>query len=137
MAEKKDDGSELEEGVKRLGAAVETLAGRLFGEKLLGRPVPPDKVAISPQADEAIARAGADVGRFLHAAGEGLKAHPLRPDEALRAAKAAEPPPPPPEGLTELSSGILNLGGGVFKVAEGVLDKVAPRKPKAPPEEEE
>lgn len=121
--------SELEEGLSKLGDAVETLTGRLLGEKVLGKAVPADRVAISPAADEAVEKVGEDLGRLLYQAGEGLKAHPLRPDEALHTAKDVDPAPPP-EGLSPLSGGLLNLGSGLFKVTEAVLDKVAPRKPK-------
>ena len=33
-------------------------------------------------------------------------------------------------GWSPLSTGMRSLGAGLFKVAEGVLDQVAPRKPK-------
>ncbi|MFZ5478195.1 MAG: hypothetical protein ACOZNI_15620 [Myxococcota bacterium] len=126
--------SELGKSVESLGRALESAAGQLFGEKVIGKELAPDQVAISEETDAAMRKAGEEIGRVLHAAGEGLKAHPLDPAAALEEAKAhkddlieGEP------GLTRLSIGIKHLGGGLFKVAEGVLDTVAPKKkPDAP-----
>lgn len=128
------DKSDLEQGLQSLGRAATGLAGRLLGPKAIGRHELPPESSISPEVDEAITRAGAQVGRVLHATGEGLKAHPLHPAEALRTARASsEDPIEPDPGWTPLAAGIKNLGGGLAKVAEGVLDVVAPRRPKRGP----
>lgn len=132
----RDAASELERSLRSLGAVFETVGGKLLGARVVGKDVPPDRVAISPEADEALVRAGESVGRFLHAAGEGLKAHPLRPDAAFQVARDhAEDELHPPEGYTPLTAGIADLGVGLAKVAEGVLDAVAPRRPKPPASE--
>ncbi len=130
MSSSSDD-SELQRGLQSLKRAAAGVAGRLLGPKAIGREELPPEAAISPEADEAIARAGAEVGRILHATGEGLKAHPLDPAGAIRTARASagdsfEADP----GWTPLAAGIKNLGGGLARVAEGVLDVVAPRRPK-------
>ena len=123
--------SDMNRGLRSFGRALETVTGRLFGSRVTGKAVRRDDVAFSPGTDAALERAGEDLGRLLHAAGEGLKAHPMRPAEALRVAREHQHDEPEArEGLTQLSTGILNLGGGVARVAEGVLDTVAPRKTK-------
>lgn len=128
-----DVASELERSLRSLGAALETVGGKLLGARVVGKEVPPDRVAISPEADDALVRAGESVGRLLHAAGEGLKAHPLRPDAAFQVARDhAEDDLHPREGYTPLTTGLVDLGAGLAKVAEGVLDVVAPRRPKPP-----
>lgn len=125
------DKSELERGFESLGKALTGITGRLLGPKAIGREALPPETAISPEADEAIEKVGEDLGRLLHAAGEALKEHPLDPAEAVKAAKAHTADPVEPEdGWSPLAAGIANLGGGLAKVAEGVLDVVAPRKPK-------
>lgn len=132
------DKSELERGLRSFGRAFNGVTARLLGPKFIGRDELPPESAISPGADAAIEKAGAGLGRILHATGEGLKAHPLDPSGALRAARAsasAGDPVEPDPGWTPLAAGIKNLGGGLAKVAEGVLDVVAPRKPRAPEEE--
>lgn len=124
--------SELERGLQSLGKAFTGVTGRLLGPKAIGRAELPPEVAISPEADDALEKAGADLGRILHATGEGLKRHPMDPAGALRTARAHQSDPVEAEpGWSPLTAGILNLGGGLAKVAEGVLDVVAPRKPRA------
>ena len=123
--------SELDRSLESLGRALEGVAGRLLGPKAIGKEHLPEAPAISPEADEAIEHAGELMGRYLHAAGEALKEHPLDPAQAVRAAQTrTEEPVEAPEGFSPLVGGMKSLGGGLFKVAEGVLDKVAPRKPK-------
>ena len=87
--------------------------------------------AISRETDEAIEKAAADMGRALHAAGEALKEHPTDIGQAWEATRAhAKDPVTADEGWTPLATGFVSLGGGLMKVAEGVLDTVAPRKSK-------
>lgn len=124
--------SDLEQGVESLLKASEGVAARLFGPKLMGKDSLPEGPAISKDADEAISQAGEALGRLLNAAGTGMKEHPLRPGEAVKtAAQHVEDPVPAAEGWSPLTAGIRSFGGGLFKVAEGVLDQVAPRRPKA------
>jgi hypothetical protein len=121
--------SDVRQGLRSFGRAFETVTGRLLGPKVVGKEIAPEDVAISPETDAALLRAGEELGRLLHAAGEGLKAHPTVPAEAIRVAREhRDDAPPPPPGLTALSGGLLNFGGGMAKVAEGVLDVVAPRR---------
>lgn len=117
--------------MESFGRALETATGKLFGAKVIGKPVAEERMAISPEMDEKMMQAGEDLGRLLHAAAEGLKAHPLDPMGAVRTAKEhTGDTVSKEEGLTSLSTSILELGGGLAKVAEGVLDQVAPRKKK-------
>jgi hypothetical protein len=127
--------SELEKGVEGLGRALESAAGQLFGAKVIGKELPPDQVAISEETDAAMRKAGEDLGKLLHAAGKGLEAHPLDPAAAIEEAKAHRDDTLDPEpGLTPLSVGLKHLGGGLLRVAGGVLDTVAPKKKRdAPP----
>lgn len=123
--------SDLEQGVESLLKASEGVAARLFGPKLVGKDSLPEGPAISKDADEAISQAGEALGRLLNAAGTGMREHPLRPGEAVKtAAQHVEDPVQAQEGWSPLTAGIRSFGGGLFKVAEGVLDQVAPRKPK-------
>lgn len=130
MSEPKSD---LEAGLESLGKAFTGVTGRLFGPKAIGRERLPPEPAISPETDAAIEKAAIDLGRALHAAGEALKEHPTQPGQAWQAAREhAHDPVETEEGWTPLATGFVNLGGGLAKVAEGVLDQVAPRKPKPP-----
>lgn len=125
------DKSDLERGLESFGKVLTGVTGRLLGPKAIGREELPPDVTISPQADEALQRAGNDLAKLLAAAGEGLKAHPLAPEEAVRTARAhADDPIEGKDGWSPLTTGIVTFGDGLAKVAEGVLDKVAPRKPK-------
>lgn len=125
------DKSELEQGLASFGRVLEGVTGRLLGPKAIGKSTLPEQVALSPEADAALARAGEDLGRLLNAAGEALKEHPLDPAEAVKAARVHTADPViPEEGWSPLAAGLVNLGGGLAKVAEGVLDVVAPRKPR-------
>ena len=121
--------SEFERGVESFARVVEGVAGKVLGPKALGRKGPPPGPVISEEADRALEQATEAMGRYLHAAGEGLKAHPFAPGEAVRTAqeKVTEEPPTP-EGWSPLVGGMRSLSGGLFRVAEGVLDQVAPRK---------
>ncbi|MDP2308315.1 MAG: hypothetical protein Q8P18_20010 [Pseudomonadota bacterium] len=133
------DKSELERGLQSLGRVFTGVTGRLLGPKAIGREELPPESSISPEADAALEKAGADLGRILHATGEGLKAHPLDPSGALRTARASASAGDPVEsdpGWTPLAAGLKNLGGGLAKVAEGVLDVVAPRKPRTATDED-
>lgn len=123
--------SELEQGLEALGRTFTGVTARLLGPKAVGKEeVPPDP-ALGVEADKAVAEAGVALGRLLHAAGEGLKEHPLEPLDAVRAAQThVEDPLEGKNGWSPLVTGLGDLGGGIFKVAEGVLDVVAPRKPK-------
>lgn len=124
--------SDLENAVDDVGRMVTGLAGRLFGAKAVEKVKRPEGPAISPEVDEAIGQVGDAMGRFLHAAGEGMKKHPLDPLAALdEVGKGATAPAPAPEGWSELSGGIKTFAQGLGSVAEGVLDVVAPKKPKA------
>jgi hypothetical protein len=126
-----DDASEFRRGLRSLGRAAETMAGRVLGEKVIGRPVPSERVAISPEVDAGVLHAAEELARLLHAAGKGLEAHPLDPLRAVDVARAhADDALDRPEGLGPLSVGLRDLGGGLTRVAEGVLDEIAPRKPK-------
>ncbi len=121
--------SELAQGLRSFGRAVETVGGRLLGERVIGKSIPPDRVAIGPRADAALERAGEDLARLLHAAGKGLEAHPLDPVRAAQAARErVADPVQEADGLAPLGVGLRDLGGGLSRVAEGVLDVVAPRK---------
>ncbi len=125
------DKSELERSFESLGRALTGVTGRLLGPKAIGREALPPESAISPEADEALEKVGEDLGRILNAAGKALEAHPLDPAEAVREARAhTDDPVVPEEGWSPLAAGLVSLGGGLAKVAEGVLDVVAPRKPK-------
>ncbi len=124
--------SELERGLEGLGRALTGVTGRLLGPKAIGRTELPPEVAISPEADQALADVGEGLGRLLHATGEGLKAHPLDPGQAFKTVRAHQSDPVTAEpGWSPLSAGLLNLGDGLARVAEGVLDVVAPRKPRS------
>jgi hypothetical protein len=125
-----DDGSELRRGLRSLGRAVGTVAGRVLGERVVGQSVPPERVAVSPEFDAGVMRAAEDLARLLHAAGKGLEQHPLDPVRAAHVARAhVEDPLDRPEGLGPLAVGLRDLGGGLARVAEGLLDEVAPRRP--------
>jgi hypothetical protein len=124
--------SDLEQGLQSFGRALTGVTGRLLGPRAIGRTELPAEPAISPEADAALERGAAELGRILHATGEGLKAHPLDPPEAFHAGRAHQGDQvDPPPGWSPLSAGILNFGGGLAKVAEGLLDAVAPRRGKS------
>lgn len=126
--------SDLEQGLESFGRVIEGVAGRLLGPKAVGREELPSTPTLSKETDEALSAAGADLGRLLQAAGEAMKDHPLEPKAAVREAKARVDDPVVAEpGWSPLSTGLRTFGEGLFKVAEGVLDQVAPRKPKASP----
>jgi hypothetical protein len=125
------DKSEFERGIESLGRALTGVTGRLLGPKAIGRETLPPESAISPEADETLAKVGDDLGKLLNAAGAALEAHPLDPAAAVREARAhTSDEVHPEEGWTPLAAGLVKLGGGLAKVAEGVLDVVAPKKPK-------
>lgn len=123
--------SELDEGLASLNRVVNGVAGRLLGPRILGRDTLPETPAISPEADAAVERAGEVVGRILHTTGEALKEHPLDPVGLLDAVQhPTDGPVPAAEGWSPLAGGLKTFGEGMMAVAEGVLDKVAPKKPK-------
>lgn len=129
--------SDLEHGLEGLGNALTGLAAQLLGSKVVGRV--PDRPAISPTADEALRELGDAVGRVLHAAGHALAEHPTEPGKAFAELREhATDPVEVAEGSAPLTEGLKTLATGLEKVAVGVLDAVAPKKPKAdaPPEGE-
>lgn len=131
MSDKKSD---LDNAVEDLGKVASGVLGRLFGPRAVGREQLDEGPTLSPEVDAALVEAGRGVGRLLHAAGSALKEHPVDPvaavEKAAETARAGEDPPPL-EGWSELSGGVKSLAQGLGAVAEGVLDVVAPRKPKA------
>lgn len=125
--------SDLDKTLESLGKTVEGVAGRIFGPKAVGLEELPESPAISAEADEAISQAADSLGRLLNAAGTALREHPMDPGAALKSAQAGVGTPvESEEGWSPLTAGLRSLGGGLFKVAEGVLDQVAPRKPRPP-----
>lgn len=121
--------SELAKGLESAGRIVEGLAARVLGPKSVGKETVPETPTVSPEVDQAISELGHTVGRYLHAAGEGLKEHPTDLIEAGRAAQDhVQDPVTAPDGWSPLVGGALTLGEGLLKVTEGVLDVVAPRK---------
>lgn len=124
--------SELEEGVEHLGRALGGVMSKLLGEKITGIPVDAERPVIGAQADQAIDELGSTAGRWLRAAGEGLKRHPGSPGQALETMlEERHAPVETEEGVAPLTAGLKTLAGGLYKSTEAVLDKVAPRKPKA------
>lgn len=139
--EKRDGGgaprSDLEQGLEGLGNALTGLAAQLLGSKVVGRV--PSRPAISPAADEAVRDLGDTVGRVLHAAGQALAEHPTEPGRAFRELREhATDPVEVAEGSAPLTEGLKSFATGLEKLAVGVLDVVAPKKPGAhpPPEGE-
>ena len=128
MTEKKRGRSELEEGVEHVSHVVGGVLTRLLGEKVTGVPIDPDKPTVSPDADKAIEEAGERVGRFLHAVGQGLRAHPDDPAKAWEEARHAPDEPHPAEGETALTEGVRAFAGGILKTTEKALDRISPRK---------
>lgn len=123
--------SDLDKTLESLGKTVEGVAGRLFGPRAVGKEELPENPAISPEADQALSEAAESLGRLFHAAGVAMKEHPMDPGAALKSAQvAAESPVEAEPGWSPLTAGLRSFGGGLFKVAEGVLDQVAPRKPR-------
>jgi hypothetical protein len=136
MTEKKRERSELEEGVEHVSHVVGGVLTRLLGEKVTGVPIDPEKPTVSPEADKAIEQAGERVGRFLHAVGQGLRAHPDDPAKAWEEAREHPEEPHPAEGETELTEGVRAFVGGVLKTTEKALDRISPRKSEEPAGEE-
>ncbi len=113
------------------------VAARLFGPKILGKDTLPSTPALSRDADEALGHASERLGRVLGALGRGLAAHPMDPMQALSEASAGrDAPVPTPEGWSPLTGGLGQLGEGLYRVTEGVLDQVAPRRPRSEGAEE-
>lgn len=119
---------DVSQKVDRIGRTMWGVGTRLFGSKVIPPPLgEPD--AISPDAAVAIEAAGATVGRWLHAAGKAIEAHPFDPGAAVQQAQEhINDIPEAKDGETVLTAGVREFGGGLYKVAEGVLDVVAPRK---------
>lgn len=121
-------GSELEEGVESLGRVIGGVATRLFGERVTGRKVDPEKPAISDEADAAISQLGDNLGRLLSAAGRALQEHPVEPKKAVDDVRMhAADPVETEDGEAPLTAGLRDLAQGVYRSTEAVLDKVAPR----------
>ena len=128
---------DVSQTVDRIGRTMWGVGTRLFGAKV----VPPpsgEADAISPDAAVAIDAAGATVGRWLHAAGTAIEAHPFDPGAAVQEAQEhINDIPEAKDGETVLTTGMRDFGGGLYKVAEGVLDVVAPRnRPDSKPDSE-
>lgn len=130
-----DKKSDLESAVNDLGKVATGIFGRMFGPKAVGKEtLDAETPTLSPEADKVITDVSEGFGKLLHAVGEGLKQHPTDPfaaantfGEKVQAGEA----PPPLEGWSGLASGAKTLGEGLGSVAEGVLDAVAPKRPKA------
>lgn len=121
--------SELEEGVEHLGRALGGVMSKLLGEKVTGIRLEADRPVIGAEADQALDELGSTAGRWLRAAGEGLKRHPASPGQALETMlEERHAPVQTEEGIAPLTAGLKNLAGGLYKSTEAVLDKVAPRK---------
>jgi hypothetical protein len=123
----RDPRSELDEGLAKLTHVVGGVLTRLLGEKVTRIPIDPDRPTVSPEADRAIEHAGERVGRFLHAVGQGLKAHPDDPAAAWEDVRNPPHEPHPGEGETALTEGVRVLASGILKTTEKAIDKVAPR----------
>jgi len=129
--ERRAAGSELEEGLDHLGRAVGGVLTRLLGSRYTQVELDPDRPVISPEVDDAVDRAGAAVGRWLHAAGEGLVRHPTDPAAAVGHASAHKDDDLElREGEAPLAAGVRALAGGLYRSSEAVLDVVAPRRPR-------
>jgi len=134
--------SELDDGLAQFGKVVGGIASRLLGSKFTGHTLDPDRPTLSPEADRALDQAGDALGRVLKAAGDSLQEHPTDPIAAFdQTVKHAQDPVHPRVGEAPLAEGLRSVVGGLFKTSEALLDKVAPRKPKAaeppPPEDDD
>lgn len=131
MSDDKKPERDISQTVDRIGRSAWGLGTRLFGPKV----IPPPQGEQEPMSHEtelAIDAAGATIGRWLHAAGRAIEAHPMDPAAAVNEARQRiDEVPEPAEGETPLTAGARDLGGGLYKLAEGVLDVVAPRRAKA------
>lgn len=127
----KPDTSDLEQGLDALGRTLTGVTARLLGPKSVGQSQMPEHTTLGPEADKALEDLGGKLGQVLQAAGEGLKEHPLDPVQAVKSAQEhVHEPVEAPEGWSPLVGGLSAFGSGLLKVSEGVLDAVAPRKPK-------
>lgn len=138
-AETQDDdtdrvASDLEDGVESLGRAFGGAMTRLFGERVTGQKVDPEKPVLGAETDKALGQVSQSLGRLLHAAGKSMQDNPTRPGKVLDdAAKHGKEAVEAREGETELTQGLRSLASGLYKTTEVVLDKVAPRQPKDSP----
>jgi len=129
VSDDRDGRSELAEGLHRMSRVAEGVATRLLGSRVTGRPQREDRPILGEEADAQLDRLGARVGRLLSAAGDGLKAHPVNPIEALEhTLSERDQDLEIPEGDGPITVGLQSLAGGVYKSAEALLDVVAPRK---------
>ncbi len=134
MSDEKKD-RDFSQTVDKLGRTAWGLGTRLFGPKIV-RPPEGAQEPLSRETEIAIDAAGATIGRWLHAAGRAIEAHPMDPGAAVgEARQRLNEVPEPAEGETPLTAGARDLGGGLMKLAEGVLDVVAPRRAHATGEE--
>lgn len=131
MSDDKKPERDVSQTVDRIGRSAWGLGTRLFGPKVIPPPVG-EQEPMSHETELAIDAAGATIGRWLHAAGRAIEAHPMDPAAAVNEARQRiDEVPEPAEGETPLTAGARDLGGGLYKLAEGVLDVVAPRRAKA------
>lgn len=127
--EREPERSDLQQGLEGLGNAITGIAAQLLGSKLVGKA--PERPAISPVADEALRDLGDSVGRALNAAGHALSEHPTAPAKAFEDLREhVADPVEVAEGSAPLTEGLKSLATGIEKVAVGVLDAVAPRRPR-------
>lgn len=116
--------SELEESLNHLGKAMGGVMTRLFGEKVTGVHIDPDRPVIGREVDQAVTSLGDTVGRLLHAVGTGLEAHPTQPSAMVEEVKAAQQAPlEVPEGEAPLTVGLRSLGRGLTRSAEALFGK--------------
>jgi len=121
---------DLSDGLHDLGKFATGVAGKVLGPKAdLANEEDPERTVVTPEIDDAIEKAGAAVGHFLRAAGEGFKENPAEPAEAVdatreKARKKAETAPDE-DGWSPLVQGAKVFGEGVGAVAGELFDTLA------------
>ena len=83
-AEPQDDAadrvaSDLEDGVESLGRDFEGAMTRLFGERITGQKIDPEKPVLGEDTDKALGQVSQSLGRLLNAAGKSMQDNPTRP----------------------------------------------------------